>query len=97
GAVRCDLASLLHLLLAETQRDDRTHQDDLFGIDVAAQKLAEGKVELEPADGDIGGAGVRLGIGNGRLGDDDMRARGEEESGRAVDLELAPGLFLDAG
>ncbi len=83
-------------VLAETQRKDRAYQDDALGIDLAAEQLAEGKIELEPANGDIGGAGARLGIGDGRVGDDDVRTRREEERGRAVDLELAAGLLLDA-
>ena len=36
------------------------------------------------------------GSDEGRVGDDDARARGEEERGRAVDRELAAGLLLDA-
>ena len=77
------------VVLAETKRQHRAHQHDALGIDLAAQQLAEGEIEHEPANGEIGGAGARLGIGDGRVGDDDMRTGREEESGRAVDLELA--------
>ena len=83
-------------VLAETQGQHRTHQHDLLGINLAAEQLAEGKIELKPANGEIGGAGACLGIGDGRLGDDDVRTGREEESGRAVHLKLTSRLLLDA-
>ena len=98
-ALLAGIASLggRRIVLAETEPKHRAHQHDALGIDLTAQQLAEIEIEHEPVDGEVGGAGARLRVGDGRVGDDDVGAGREQERGGAVDLEFAPGLLLDPG
>ena len=83
--------------VAETHGEHGMLQDHAPGIDPAAEQVGEIEIERELRHREVGRAGTRRGVGDLGVGDDDVGLRGEQQNGRAVHGQVAPGLLLDAG
>ena len=81
--------------IAEADREHRLHQNHAMSVDLPAQQLAEAEIEHQPTDRKVHRPRLLLGIGEDGVADDDPGPGRKQESGGAVDLELAPGLLLD--